>query len=299
MNTTALCWIDDRVVSAADAHVSVLDHGALYGDGVFEGLRFYHRRVFREAAHLHRLRESANAIGLKIDWSDDYISRAMASLISALDTDSGYLRLVVTRGKGNLGIDPQSCPTPTLFIVADELSVMNNAEVARGIRLHLAQTRRIPAVCLDPAVKSLNYLNNILARIEANRAACDEALMLNSEGRVCEGSVDNIFIVRDGVLQTPPLSDGMLAGITRAAILEAAKAIGIEARETSLMPGDIAQADECFLTGTGAELVRVREFDGATFDTANAPVTAALEREFWALVDADCAAHPNIANTSS
>ena len=195
MTSNALCWIDDSIIPADQASVSVFDHGLLYGDGVFEGLRFYHGTTFMLEAHLERLQQSAEAIGLVLPHTSQQITAAIESLIAAYPADSGYLRLVVTRGPGSLGIDPRSCSRPVMFIIADELRVMNVSDPSEGVGLHIARTRRLPASCLNPEIKSLNYLNNILARIEANRAGMDEALMLNLDGYVSEGSVDNIFIV--------------------------------------------------------------------------------------------------------
>jgi branched-chain amino acid aminotransferase len=227
MNENALCWINQTIKPARDATVSVFDHGLLYGDGVFEGLRFYNGKTFMLEAHLQRLMDSAAGIGLQIPYSAEQIEVAIEQLVEAYPGDSGYLRLVVTRGEGSLGIDPRKCARPNLFIIADELAVMDVTDPAKGVRLHVAQTRRTPAQCLDPKVKSLNYLNNIMARMEASRAGCDEALMLNMDGYVSEGSVDNVFIIVDGVLKTPPLEDGMLAGITRAVVIDVATRAGI------------------------------------------------------------------------
>ena len=254
MNQNALCWINQVIKPARDAAISVFDHGLLYGDGVFEGLRFYHGNTFMLQAHLQRLQESADGIGLQLPYSLEQITEAIELLVDAYSGDSGYLRLVVTRGEGSLGIDPRKCSHPNLFIIADELTVMNVSGVEQGVRLHVAKTRRTPAQCLDPKVKSLNYLNNIVARIEANRAGCDEALMLNLEGYVSEGSVDNLFIVSDGVLATPALRDGLLQGITRAVVIDVATGLGIPCEQTSLRVSDLVRAQECFLTGTGAEL---------------------------------------------
>lgn len=257
MNNYALCWIDQRIKPAAEAHISVYDHGLLYGDGVFEGLRFYNDKVFMLDAHLKRLQQSAKAISLDLPYNQQQIVQAVEELIKAYHQDSGYLRLVVTRGVGSLGIDPQKCAKPTLFIIADDLAVVNTTDFDSGINLLIASTRSIPADCLDPKIKSLNYLNNILARIEANEAGMDEAVMLNSQGFVSEGSVDNIFIIKDNVLKTPRISDGLLQGITRDVILQIALQLGITTDETSLTRYDLIQADECFLTGTGAELIPV------------------------------------------
>jgi branched-chain amino acid aminotransferase len=186
----------------------------------------------------------------------------------------------VTRGEGTLGIDPRKCARPNLFIIADELVVMDVSDPTQGISLHVAQVRRTPAQCLDPKVKSLNYLNNILARMEASRAGCDEALMLNTEGYVCEGSVDNIFIASEGVLKTPRLEDGMLAGITRAVVIEVARQAGISCAQTSLRVDDLMQADECFLTGTGAELIPVRQIDGKRLAPSAQPLLPTIMQGF-------------------
>ena len=289
MTANALCWINNTIVPADQASVSVFDHGLLYGDGVFEGLRFYHDRTFMLEAHLERLQRSAEAIGLELPWSRDEIAAAIERLVAAYPADSGYLRLVVTRGPGSLGIDPRSCARPVMFIIADELRVMNVSDLDQGVSLHLAQTRRLPAACLDPGIKSLNYLNNILARIEANRAGCDEALMLNLDGFVTEGSVDNIFIVSAGRLKTPPLGDGLLAGITREVVIDVAGAAGIDCEQTRLSLEDLLAADECFLTGTGAELIPVRRIDDHCFSPPDRPLVPVIMRGFRERIARDCA----------
>ena len=271
MNENALCWINQTIKPAREAAISVFDHGLLYGDGVFEGLRFYNNKTFMLQAHLQRLQNSAVGIDLQLPYSVDQIATAIEQLVDAYPGDSGYLRLVVTRGEGSLGIDPRKCARPNLFIIADELVVMDLTDLAQGVSLHVAQTRRTPAQCLDPKVKSLNYLNNILARIEANHAGCDVALMLNTDGYVSEGSVDNIFIVVDAVLKTPPLEDGMLDGITRAVVIDVATAAGIPCEQVSLRVSDLQQAQECFLTGTGAELIAVRKIGEHVFGEAQNP----------------------------
>ena len=280
MNNKALCWINQTIKPAHEATVSVFDHGLLYGDGIFEGLRFYHGRTFMLEAHLQRLQESADGIELVLPYSLQQITQAVEALVDAYPGDSGYLRLVVTRGAGSLGIDPRKCAQPNLFIIADELAVMDVTDPEQGVSLHVAQTRRTPLQCLDPKVKSLNYLNNILARIEANRAGCDEALMLNLDGQVCEGSVDNIFIVRAGELQTPPLEDGMLEGVTRGVVVAAAQRAGIRCRQVSLQVSDLQQADECFLTGTGAELIPVRQIGEHRFAPAPEPLVPIIMQGF-------------------
>jgi len=280
MNSTAVCWINQTIKPAHEATISVFDHGLLYGDGIFEGLRFYQGKTFMLEAHLQRLQSSAEAIGLTLPYSLQQITQAIEQLIDAYSSDSGYLRLVVTRGVGNLGLDPQKCSQPSLFIIADQIVVMDVSEQGQGVSLHVAHTRRTPARCLDPKIKSLNYLNNILARIEANRAGMDEALMLNLEGNVSEGSVDNIFIVSDGELLTPPLEDGMLEGVTRAVIIDVASRAGIACRETSLRVEDLKRAQECFLTGTGAELIPVRQIGDHSFAPAVTPLIPVIMAAF-------------------
>lgn len=288
MKNKALCWINGTVVPADEARISVYDHGLLYGDGVFEGLRFYHGKTFMLEAHLHRLMRSAQAISLVPPLELEEISLAIEHLVECFDGDQGYLRLVITRGTGSLGIDPNKCETPNLFIIADELNVLNTPDIGPGIRLYIAKTRRLPAECLNPEIKSLNYLNNILARIEANQAGMDEAVMLNLDGFVSEGSVDNIFIVSDGILKTPPISDGLLAGVTRAVIIDVAQQLGIACRQTSLTLEDLVQAQECFLTGTGAGMIPVRQIGDRLIEAPDNPLTPALMQGFHRKIDAHC-----------
>jgi branched-chain amino acid aminotransferase len=272
--------MDGAIVPAVEARISVLDHGLLYGDGVFEGLRFYRRRVFRLREHLRRLRDSARAIGLRVPLDDGALGDAIDLLVAAFGADDGYLRLVVTRGVGPLGLDPSRCNAPALFIVADHLSLLGAAQRERGADLIIASTRRLGADGLDPRIKSLNYLNHILARMEANRAGADEALLLNAQGRVAEASSENVFVVRAGVLKTPPVIDGALDGITRAVVIELAAALAIECREVSLAPYDLYNADECFLTGTGAELIPVRAIDGRALGSCPGATFQRLQQAF-------------------
>jgi branched-chain amino acid aminotransferase len=288
MNSNALCWINQVIKPAAEAAISVFDHGLLYGDGIFEGLRFYHGKTFMLEAHLQRLELSAQAISLELPYSLRQIAVAIEQLIEQYPGDAGYLRLVVTRGEGSLGIDPRKCAEPGLFIIADELSVMDISDTSQGIKLHVAQTRRLPAECLDPKIKSLNYLNNILARIEANQAGMDEALMLNLDGFVSEGSVDNIFIITNGILKTPPLGDGLLAGVTRAVIIDVARQAGIPCEETSLTLQDLARAQECFLTGTGAELIPVKQIGQQLLEAPDIALTPVLMQGFREKIDEHC-----------
>lgn len=288
MNPQALCWIDQQIIPAIEAKVSVFDHGLLYGDGVFEGLRFYHGQIFMLDAHLERLQRSANAISLKAPFSFDQIKKALLQLVDQYQSPQGYIRLVITRGAGSLGIDPISCKQPNLFIIADSLSVIPDAHAIEGISLHVASIRRIPVECLDPSIKSLNYLNNILARIEARQAGMDEAVLLNTQGFISEGSVDNIFIIKQGVLKTPPTSDGLLHGITRQVILNIADMLGIESEQTHLTVDDLTQSDECFLTGTGAELISVRQVSGVDIPKVEKSIFNTISQAFKQTIDRQC-----------
>ena len=277
-------WINGRLRSEQEAVIPVMDHGLLYGDGVFEGIRFYRRRPFRLQPHLRRLAHSCKATLLSLPYSLADLSRAIDEIIAAFPDDDGYLRLVVTRGSGPMGLDPSRCGPPHVILIATRLEMVEPALRERGIRLIVAATRRLPADGIEPRVKSLNYLNNILARMEASRAGADEAVLLNHQGRVAEGSVENIFIVRDGRLLTPRTVDGALAGITRQAILELAMAQEIPADEAPLTPYDLHTADECFLTGTGAELVPVREIDGREMPHCPGPLFRTLADAFAEMV---------------
>jgi branched-chain amino acid aminotransferase len=280
-----VCWMNGNIVSVGDALVSVFDHGLLYGDGVFEGIRFYHGRPFRLARHDARLRQSAAAIRLAVPYDAGQLDLAVRDVIRAYDKADGYLRLVVTRGVGKLGLDPFSCAHPNVFIIADELNMTSDTVRNDGARIIIAATRRIAPDSLDPRVKSLNYLNHILARIEAIDAGADEAILLNASGRVAEGSADNIFIVKDGVLLTPPASDGALEGITRETILQLARDAGLPTCVHSLAAYDLYTADECFLTGTGAELIPVREIDRRPLRACPGPVYTRLHTAFRAVVE--------------
>lgn len=257
-----VCWLNGQIVPAEQAKVSVFDHGLLYGDGVFEGVRFYHGKAFRLRAHLERLGLSARAIALEIPYGVEALTQAVIDTVAAAPESNGYLRIVVTRGPGPLGIDPSRCHSPQVFIIADRLKLVSEQAGREGAKLVIASTRRLGPDGLDPRIKSLNYLNHILARMEANHAGADEAILLNSAGRIAEGSADNIFIVKRGELLTPPVIEGALDGITRQVVLELAEQLGINHRETPLAPYDLFTADECFLTGTGAELIPVSSVDG-------------------------------------
>jgi branched-chain amino acid aminotransferase len=255
-------WIDGRVVDGKEARIPVLDHGLLYGDGVFEGLRVYGRRVFRLDAHLKRFAISAKAIGLALPGGIEAARDVALETARAFAADESYLRLIATRGDGPLGIDPTHCPEPRLICIADQISVYPECERRAGIALLTSSLRQPSADARDPRVKSLNYLNNALARLEARQRGGDEALLLNATGAVCEAAVANVFAVRDGGLLTPPGSDGVLEGITRATVLELAVSLGIPAREQTLGRFDLFAADEAFVTGTAAGLVPIRSLDG-------------------------------------
>jgi branched-chain amino acid aminotransferase len=254
-------YLDGKFVEQADAKVSVFDHGLLYGDGVFEGIRVYHGRIFRLEQHLDRLWDSAKAIMLTIPLSKEELTKACCESCRLNGVSDGYIRLVVTRGVGNLGLNPFQCPKPTVFIIADTIELYPEKVYRDGIELITAATQRVNAAAISPSIKSLNYLNNILAKIEAIHAGTIEAIMLNSAGYVAECTGDNIFIVRDGKVETPPVSDGALIGITRQVILELAGKLGMPAAESHLTRYDIMTADECFVTGTAAEIVPVAKVD--------------------------------------
>jgi len=255
-------YIDGQFYSKEDAKISVFDHGLLYGDGVFEGVRFYNGRVFKLSEHMDRLFDSARAICLEIPLAKQEVSRALLETIRQNGLRDGYVRLLVTRGVGNLGLTPEHCKTPTLIIIAATIALYPGEFYAKGLKVITCATRRVAPGALSPAIKSLNYLNNILARIEATQAGCAEALMLNEQGYVAECSGDNIFIVKRGRLSTPPITSGALGGITREIVFDLAAQAGIPAIEHELTRYDVFTADECFLTGTAAEIVPLVCLDG-------------------------------------
>jgi branched-chain amino acid aminotransferase len=245
-----------------DARVSVLDHGLLYGDGVFEGLRIYARRVFRLEDHLRRLAASARAIHLAIPGGIAAARAAVLDTAAAAGVADGYVRLVVTRGEGALGVDPASCARARIVCIVDDVELFPEALALRGLDVVTASVRRPAADVLDPRVKSLNYLNSVLAKAEARRRGADDALVLNAAGAVAEASAANVFVLRHGWLSTPPATDGALEGITRATVLELAAELGLPARERTLGRLDVLDADEAFLTGTGARVAPIRSLDG-------------------------------------
>ncbi len=283
-----MCWLDGELLPLDQARLPVRDHGLLYGDGVFEGIRYYQGRPFRLRAHLRRLRDSAAAIALVPPLDEAAMAAAIERLIAAAGGGDGYLRLLLTRGEGPLGLDPSGCGRPHLVIMADVLALVDGEARRRGIDVIVAATRRLDPDGLDPRIKSLNYLNQVMARMEATRAGAAEAILLNRAGRVAEGTADNLFIVRDGELRTPPVVDGALDGITRGVVMELAAAEGIRCRECSLTPYDLYTADECFLTGTGAELIPVATVDGRPLGQAPGPLFRRLQGAFTDLIAAEC-----------
>lgn len=255
-------WIDGNYYAKEDAKISVFDHGLLYGDGVFEGIRVYSGKVFRLKEHLTRLYKSAQAIMMDIPMSPEALQQTILDAVRQNGTPEAYIRLVVTRGVGDLGMNPRLCPKPSLILIVGDIQFYPEKCYAEGIGLMTSSLRRIGPDMFDVRIKSLNYLNNILAKIEANQAGCLEAVMLNSKGFVTECTGDTIFISANGTLKTPPLTDQALEGITREVIMKLAAEAGIPVRETSLTQYDLYVADECFLTGTGAELMPVIRIDG-------------------------------------
>jgi branched-chain amino acid aminotransferase len=255
-------YLDGKLVDQADAKISVFDHGLLYGDGIFEGIRLYQGNIFRLDQHLERLEYSAKALLLKMPWTRKEIADATIETCRANNLKDGYIRLVVTRGVGDLGLSPWLCPKPSIFIIADKIALYPAEYYTKGLEIVTVATRRMSPAALPPAVKSLNYLNNILAKIEARQAGALEAIMLNDQGYVAECTGDNIFLVHKGEIITPAASQGALKGITRDAIFDIAKEIGVPIREADMTRYDVWNADECFLTGTGAEVIPVVKLDG-------------------------------------
>jgi branched-chain amino acid aminotransferase len=274
-------WLNGKLVDREDAKISVFDHGLLYGDGVFEGIRSYNGRVFRLKEHIRRLFDSANGIRLAIPLAADELAKAIADTLQANGLKDAYIRVVVTRGVGTLGLDPNRCQSPTVFIITDRIELYPPELYENGLEIITAATMRNHPNAVNPRLKSLNYLNNILAKIEAIDAGTLEAVMLNHQGFVAECTGDNLFIVRDGVLFTPPIAAGILEGITRDEIIAIAEDFGIKVREENLTRHDLYVADECFLTGTAAEVVPVVRIDKRTIgDGHPGPVTKRLLEDF-------------------
>lgn len=280
-------YISGKFYAKEDAKISVYDHGLLYGDGIFEGLRSYGGKVFRLQEHLVRLYESAKAIWLTIPISIEQMTKDVNETLKVNNLSDAYIRLVVTRGSGSLGLDPNRTSDPQVIIIADKITLYPPEFYEKGLDIITASTIRNHPAALSPRIKSLNYLNNILAKIEGLRAGCIEALMLNSKGEVAECTGDNIFLVRHKQLLTPPIDAGILEGVTREAVIEAARAAGMEVREIALTRHDVYVADEVFLTGTAAEVIPVVKIDNRAIGNGEpGPVTRDLMKRFHAMTRA-------------
>ncbi len=274
-------YVNGHFVPKDQAVISVYDHGFLYGDGVFEGVRVYNGRAFRLDEHLKRLYESAKTVALDMPFPPEEMKEKVLQTIRINGLQDAYVRLVVSRGRGDLGIDPRKCPEPTIVIIAESITLYPEELYEKGLKVVTVPTRRMHSEMVNPRVKSLNYLNNILAKVEGNHLGYPEVIMLNSEGYVVEGSADNIFIVRDGAVITPAPHLGILEGITRNAVMELARSLELDMREEVFTRHDLFNADECFLTGTAAELIPVVEVDGRKIgDGKPGPVTRRLWEAF-------------------
>ncbi|MCD6505856.1 branched-chain-amino-acid transaminase [Candidatus Poribacteria bacterium] len=272
-----LVYLNGEFVPKEEAKISVFDHGLLYGDGVFEGIRSYSGRVFKLDEHLKRLYDSAKAIMLRIPLEMEEMREVVLETLRRNNLSDAYIRLVVTRGEGDLGLDPDKCPKPTVFCIADKIVLYPERYYKEGLRIVTVPTRRNYVEAINPRIKSLNYLNNILAKIEGKLANAPEAIMLNSEGYVVECTGDNVFIVKRGVLKTPPVYIGALEGVTRNCVMDLAREMGIEVREELFTRYELYTSDECFLTGTAAEVIPVVEVDKRPIgDGKPGPVTLKL-----------------------
>jgi len=274
-------YIDGEFYDKENAKISVFDHGLLYGDGVFEGIRFYNGRVFRLEEHIDRLFDSARAIALNIGLEKSAVIEATLETIRQNNLQDGYIRLVVTRGVGDLGLNPMLCPKASMFIIASKITLYSAEKYQNGLEVVTCATRRITHGALSPMVKSLNYLNNVMAKIEAQNAGAGEGLMLNEQGFVSECTGDNIFIIKNGAISTPPIAAGALAGVTRAVVFDLAAEFGIPIREPMMTRYDIFTADECFLTGTAAEVIPAVKLDTRLIgDGKPGPITQRLIGRF-------------------
>lgn len=274
-------YIDGKFYPKGEAKISVYDHGLLYGDGVFEGIRCYKKNVFRLKEHIDRLYDSARAINLEIGIDREEMAKIVLETLKKNELSDAYIRLIVTRGVGDLGLDPRKCPKESIICIAQYFAPLYGDLYDKGIRVVTVGTRRVSWDALDVKAKTLNYLNNIMGKIQANLAGCDEALMLNSLGHVCEGTGDNFFIVKNKKLMTPPTGSGVLIGITRGAILDLAKKRDLEVEEKELTLFDVYTADEAFMTGTAAEVIPIIEADARKIgDGKPGPVTKDLMDAF-------------------
>jgi branched-chain amino acid aminotransferase len=280
-------YIDGNFHDQTEAKISVFDHGLLYGDGVFEGIRFYNDRVFRLEEHIDRLWDSARSIALELPMSKSELIAATLETIRQNDLHDGYIRLIVTRGVGSLGLSPESCRRPSIIIIAATIALYPEDLYQKGLTMVTCSTRRTPPAALSPRVKSLNYLSNILGKLEAQNAGAAEGLMLNEQGYVTECTGDNIFIVKKGEISTPDLNSGILAGVTRGVVFELAEKLGIRTVERELIRHDIYTADECFLTGTAAEVIPAVQLDRRLVGNGQpGPITLRLIERFRELTRA-------------
>jgi branched-chain amino acid aminotransferase len=275
-------WLGDKLVEEQNAKVSVFDHGLLYGDGVFEGIRVYSRRVFELDAHIDRLYNSAKGIRLDIPMSREKLIEAVNKTVEANGIGNGYIRLVITRGVGSLGLNPFTCETSTVIIIADNIQPYPEEVYEKGMKIISATTVRNHPLAIPPQLKSLNYLNNILAKIEAMDNGMPEAIMYNHEGYVVEATVDNVFMLRKGKIYTPPVEAGALEGITRDIVIRLAEKERIEVVEKNLTRFDLYISEELFLTGTAAEVIGIVEIDGRVIGQGSpGPVTRKLREKFF------------------
>lgn len=281
-------YLDGRFVSEKQAKISVFDHGLLYGDGVFEGLRTYNGKIFRLMEHIKRLYRSAKAIMLDIPVPMEGMADIIIKTIRKNRLKDSYVRVVVTRGIGDLGLDPRKCPKPTIFVIASKIKLYPEEFYEKGLSVVTIATRRNPTESLNPTIKSLNYLNNILAKIEATNAGAMEGLFLNNEGYVAECTGENIFIINKDNLYTPPIFAGALDGITRDAVIQIGKEIGLTVDEKLLTRYDLYNADECFLTGTAAEIIPVTLIDGRKIGSGSiGDLTKQIREKFHQLTEAE------------
>lgn len=281
-------YLNGKLVNRESATITVFDHGLLYGDGIFEGIRSYNRLVFKLKEHVDRLFESAKAIELKMPLTKEEVTKAIVETLKANNLRDAYIRLVITRGAGDLGLDPRKCKSSTIFIITDKIVLYPKEFYEKGLGVIIVKTRRNTRQALDPQIKSLNYLNNILAKIEAIKAGVEEAIMLNINGFVAECTGDNIFIVKNEVLSTPPSDAGVLRGITRQAVINLAQKNNIKTKEEMMKPEALYTAEECFLTGTAAEIIPVNKIDKETIGNGKpGKITKLLLDQFRKLTETD------------
>lgn len=282
---TPKIYINGKFYDKPDAKISVYDHGLLYGDGVFEGIRIYSGKAFKLKEHVARIFESARSIKLEIPMSQEQMAAAINATIAANNKRDGYIRPIVTRGAGSLGLDPRKCSDPQVIIIVDDITMYPPELYENGMEIATVSTIRNHPNAVNPRIKSLNYLNNILAKIEGIQAGCLESLMLNHKGEIAECSGDNIFLIKAGIIRTPPIDAGILEGITRNTVIELARKMGFTVEETALTRHDVFVADECFLTGTAAEIIPVTKCDARPIgDGKPGPITKTLRDAYYKMV---------------